>query len=97
MTRKYVHTVCRRNAFSFTYALALMLLVERVQALVHPNRYRAPHFKLKYFEFAGKLLGKSLYETALGGSYSQFVMAKFTRSFLAQLIGLRVNHTVSYS
>lgn len=52
--------------------------------------------KLKYYEFAGRILGKCLYESALGGSYSQFVTARFTRSFLAQLIGLRINHKVSF-
>lgn len=67
------------------------------QALVHPNKYRPTNLKLKYYEFAGRLLGKCLYESALGGSYSQFVTAKFTRSFLAQLIGLRINHSVSQS
>lgn len=48
--------------------------------------------KLKYFEFAGKIVGKCLYESALGGSYRQLVRARFSRSFLAQLIGLRVHY-----
>ncbi|KAK7575646.1 hypothetical protein V9T40_011932 [Parthenolecanium corni] len=62
------------------------------QALIHPNKDRLLNMKLKYYEFAGRILGKCLYESALGGSYSQFVTARFTRSFLAQLIGLRINH-----
>lgn len=37
-------------------------------------------------------MGKCLYESALGGSYRQLVRAKFTRSFLAQIIGLRVHY-----
>ena len=62
---------------------------------VHPNPSRDPHLKLKYYEFAGKVVGKCLYESALGGTYRQLVKARFTRSFLAQLIGLRVNYRVS--
>ncbi|KAJ8730496.1 hypothetical protein PYW08_001909 [Mythimna loreyi] len=60
--------------------------------LVHPNPDRPPHLKLKHFELAGKLVGKCLYESALGGSYRQLVRARLTRSFLAQIIGLRVHY-----
>ncbi|CAG9797240.1 unnamed protein product [Chironomus riparius] len=65
---------------------------EKRQALVHPNPNRLSHLKLKYYEFAGKIVGKCLYESALGSSYRQLVRARFTRSFLAQLIGLRVHY-----
>ncbi|XP_045534642.1 apoptosis-resistant E3 ubiquitin protein ligase 1 [Papilio machaon] len=61
-------------------------------ALVHPNPQRPPHLKLKHFELAGKLVGKCLYESALGGSHRQLVRARLTRSFLAQIIGLRVHY-----
>ena len=61
---------------------------------VHPNPSRKSYLKLKYYEFAGKIIGKCLYESSLGGSYRQLVKARFTRSFLAQLIGLRVNYKV---
>ncbi|KAI8422851.1 hypothetical protein MSG28_006593 [Choristoneura fumiferana] len=60
--------------------------------LVHPNPDRPKHLKLKHFELAGKLVGKCLYESALGGSYRQLVRARLSRSFLAQLIGLRVHY-----
>lgn len=50
--------------------------------------------KLKHFEFAGKLVGKCLYESALGGAYRQLVKARLTRAFLAQIIGLRVHYKV---
>ncbi|CAH1791950.1 unnamed protein product [Owenia fusiformis] len=62
------------------------------QGLVHPNHKRVNYSKLKYYEFAGKVVGKCLYESSLGGSYRQNVKAKFTRSFLAQIIGLRVSY-----
>lgn len=50
---------------------------------------------LKFYEFAGKIVGKCLYESSLGGGYRQLVKARFSRSFLAQLIGLRVHFRVS--
>ncbi|XP_071962513.1 apoptosis-resistant E3 ubiquitin protein ligase 1-like [Antedon mediterranea] len=63
------------------------------QGLVHPNADRPQHLsKLKYYEFAGKIVGKCLYESSLGPSYTQLVRARFSRSFLAQLIGLRVTY-----
>lgn len=69
---------------------------EGQQSLVHPNPMRASHLKLRHFEFAGKVVGKCLYESALGGSYRQLVRARFTRSFLAQVIGLRVHYKVNF-
>lgn len=53
--------------------------------------------QLKHFEFAGKVVGKCLYESALGGAYRQLVRARLARSFLAQLIGLRVHYKVLLS
>ncbi|KAK5916667.1 hypothetical protein CgunFtcFv8_011629 [Champsocephalus gunnari] len=46
------------------------------QGLVHPNAERQAHQRLKMYEFAGRVL----------------VRARFTRSFLAQIIGLRMNY-----
>ncbi|XP_035684601.1 apoptosis-resistant E3 ubiquitin protein ligase 1-like isoform X1 [Branchiostoma floridae] len=63
------------------------------QGLVHPNPDRPlPVTKPKYYEFAGKVVGKCLFESAKGGSSRQLVKARFSRSFLAQLIGLRVTY-----
>ncbi|KAJ8721167.1 hypothetical protein PYW07_001942 [Mythimna separata] len=70
----------------------LCVLHHSPTGLVHPNPDRPPHLKLKHFELAGKLVGKCLYESALGGSYRQLVRARLTRSFLAQIIGLRVHY-----
>eukprot|EP00069_Balaena_mysticetus_P016876 bmy_10174T0 len=64
------------------------------QALVHPNPNRPAHLRLKMYEFAGRLVGKCLYESSLGGAYKQLVRARFTRSFLAQIIGLRMHYKV---
>ncbi|KAM6254069.1 apoptosis-resistant E3 ubiquitin protein ligase 1 isoform 3-T3 [Spheniscus humboldti] len=62
------------------------------QALVHPNPGRPTYLRLKVYEFAGRLVGKCLYESSLGGAYKQLVRARFTRSFLAQIIGLRMHY-----
>lgn len=70
---------------------------EGQQSLVHPNPQRSFLMKLKHYEFAGKIVGKCLYESALGGSYRQLVRARFTRSFLAQVIGLRVHYKVIFN
>lgn len=45
------------------------------------------------FEFAGRVVGKCLYETA--NDNVRLVKARFTRSFLAQLLGLRIMYLVS--
>ncbi|XP_060068994.1 apoptosis-resistant E3 ubiquitin protein ligase 1-like [Ylistrum balloti] len=67
---------------------------EDSQGLVHPTPTcrRKQELKLKYYEFAGKVVGKCLYDSALGSAYRQLVKARFSRSFLAQLIGLQVNY-----
>lgn len=61
---------------------------------VHPNPNRPSYLRLKIYEFAGRLVGKCLYESSLGGAYKQLVKARFTRSFLAQIIGLRMHYKV---
>ena len=45
----------------------------KAQSLVHPNSNIPASFKLKHYEFAGKLVGKCLYESSLGPGYRQFV------------------------
>lgn len=65
---------------------------EDPQALVHPNPKMPANCRLKHYQFAGKIVGKCLYESSLGASFRQLVKAHFTRSFLAQLIGLRVTY-----
>uniref|UniRef100_A0A1X7VDY5 HECT-type E3 ubiquitin transferase n=1 Tax=Amphimedon queenslandica TaxID=400682 RepID=A0A1X7VDY5_AMPQE len=61
-----------------------------MQALVHPNyrKKRDKQFGLAHYRFAGLIVGKCLYETAMGNRL--LVRAKFTRSFLAQIVGLRL-------
>ena len=52
-------------------------------------------YKLKYYEFAGKFVGKCLLDSSYSDETKQYVVAKFARSFLAQLIGLPVTYSVS--
>ena len=67
--------------------------VEEEAAAVMPNPYPPPNIKAKhYFKFAGKIIGKMLYETAQGGSYAQLLPCRLAKSFLVQLVGLRVNY-----
>jgi len=47
---------------------------------------------LKHYELAGKIVGKCLFESSHGESYKQMVNGTFTRSFLAQILGLRPNY-----
>ena len=46
----------------------------------------------QYFKFAGKVIGKMLYETAQGSSYAQLLPCRLSKSFLCQLVGLPVNY-----
>lgn len=59
------------------------------QGLIHPNSLCT---KLSYFEFAGRLVGKSLLDASLGSNFKCLINARFSRSFLAQWIGLRINY-----
>lgn len=64
--------------------------------LVHPNPAgnRTIHWPLKYYELAGKIVGKCLFETAIGSSNQQMVNGRFSKSFLAQVLGLRPSYRV---
>ena len=59
---------------------------------VHPNHKHPASISLRHYEFAGRVVGKCLYESALGNRL--LVSARFSRSFLAQMIGLRINYKV---
>ncbi|CAI9567217.1 unnamed protein product [Staurois parvus] len=65
---------------------------DNTQGLVHPNPCRPSGLRMKLYEFAGRVVGKCLFESCQGGGYEQLVRARFTRSFLAQIIGLRMHY-----
>ena len=85
-----MYTYTQHKMFLIISVLPLLLFSLLPQ--VHPNHQRSPQWKMKHFEFAGRLVGKCLYESAMGNP--MLIKARFTRSFLAQLIGLRINHKV---
>ncbi|KAL5008817.1 hypothetical protein ScPMuIL_014398 [Solemya velum] len=91
LKREWFEVLCT-ELFDPNGSKLFMRFSDSSQGLVHPSCHRSQDLKLKYFEFAGKIVGKCLYESALGGSYRQLVKARFSRSFLAQLIGLRVHY-----
>ncbi|KAB5562092.1 hypothetical protein PHYPO_G00014030 [Pangasianodon hypophthalmus] len=88
--REWFELICK-NLFDTNNQL-FTRFSDNNQGLVHPNAERPAHLRLKMYEFAGRVVGKCLYESALGGAYKQLVRARFTRSFLAQIIGLRMNY-----
>ncbi|XP_053553158.1 apoptosis-resistant E3 ubiquitin protein ligase 1 [Bombina bombina] len=65
---------------------------DKNQGLVHPNPFRPAGLRVKLYEFAGRVVGKCLFESSLGAGCEQLVRARFTRSFLAQIIGLRMHY-----
>lgn len=99
LRREWFELVCSSLFDSRNLLFSAFSEANNQQALVHPTpaHKRPSHLKLKHLEFAGRIVGKCLYESALGGAYRQMVRARFTRSFLAQIIGLRVHYKVSIS
>ncbi|KAL3873875.1 hypothetical protein ACJMK2_036958 [Sinanodonta woodiana] len=91
LRREWFELLCK-ELFDHNDSGLFKRLSEDSQGLVQPNRDRSPDCDVKMYEFAGKIVGKCLYESSLGGSYRQLVRARFSRSFLAQLIGLRVHY-----
>ncbi|KAK3093591.1 hypothetical protein FSP39_017830 [Pinctada imbricata] len=90
--REWFEVVCTELFDPSRSPLFVRFSKENSQGLVHPNPLRSTEFKLRYYEFAGKIVGKCLYDSARGSAYRQLVKAKLSRSFLAQLIGLQVNY-----
>ena len=90
----HVHTYTQCKVLSVLLPLPPVPIFSSLSLLpqVHPNHQRSPQWKMKHFEFSGRLVGKCLYESAMGNP--MLIKARFTRSFLAQLIGLRINHKV---
>ncbi|CAH3147874.1 unnamed protein product [Porites lobata] len=89
LRREWVELLCKA-LFSHESGFFTRFNADDPQALVHPNPKRPVGMKLKFYEFAGRIVGKCLYESALGSGRRLNVKARFTRSFLAQLLGLRV-------
>ena len=61
---------------------------------VGPNPFPPPHIKGKHYRLAGKLVGKALYESAMGETYRLNLNARLAHSFLAQIIGVGVHSSM---
>ena len=90
LRREWFQIVCDKL---FSPALAVFVPVEEGSHALMPNP-DPPSFvrKLNLFKFAGKMVGKCLYESAQGQAYEQNVPFRFAKSFLAQLVGLRAHY-----
>lgn len=58
---------------------------------VGPNPFPPPWIKQKHYRLAGKLIGKALYESAIGETYRLNLNARLAQSLLAQVIGVGVH------
>jgi hypothetical protein len=58
--------------------------------LVHPNFEASSETQLKWFAFAGRIVGKCLYDAAVKGS-SHLLPVHLTRSFIKMLLGVPIS------
>ena len=72
----------------------LFVPLEDDSSTVGPNPFPPSHVKLKHFRMAGKLVGKALYESAMGDTYRLNLNALLCKSFLAQIIGIGTHFTM---
>ncbi|CAB4039267.1 apoptosis-resistant E3 ubiquitin ligase 1-like isoform X1, partial [Paramuricea clavata] len=91
LTREWI-SVLSTALFDSKNELFTQFNKEDKQALIYPNPTRPSRLKLKYYEFAGRIVGKCIFESSCSAIRRLNVKARFMRSFLAQLIGLRVNY-----
>merc|ERR1719397_1351096 len=61
---------------------------------VGPNPSPPTHIKQKHYRLAGKLVGKALYESAMGETYRLNLNARLAHSFLAQMTGVGVHSSM---
>ncbi|XP_065176759.1 apoptosis-resistant E3 ubiquitin protein ligase 1-like isoform X1 [Sycon ciliatum] len=90
VSREFYHLISSR-LFDVNTGLFRRFNVEDSQGLVHPNPKRPGNLKTDYYKFAGRIVGRCLLESSRGNA--MMIKAHFTRSFLAQIIGMRLNHT----
>ena len=99
--QKYLHNsgILQRREWSglvckelFGPSSDLFCEVEEGSGAVFPNSKLPINSKRKQMlKFAGKFVGKVLYEGAWGVNYSQYLPIRLAKSFLASVAGLRVN------
>lgn len=87
--REWFEVLCKKM---FHPDAGLFASVEEKSEAVYPNPRPPPDVRAKMYKFAGRIVGKCLYESAHGLSYRQHLPARLAKSFLAQLVGLRVHY-----
>lgn len=91
LRREWVELLCKAFFDPESQTALFKRFKNDKQGLIHPNPNSNQKQYLILYEFAGKVVGKILLDSAFG-SCKCLVNARFTRSFLAQWIGLRVNY-----
>eukprot|EP00094_Tigriopus_californicus_P011428 TCALIF_11033-PA protein Name:"Similar to AREL1 Apoptosis-resistant E3 ubiquitin protein ligase 1 (Homo sapiens)" AED:0.25 eAED:0.25 QI:0/0/0/0.5/1/1/2/0/895 len=86
LRREWLEIVCQKL---FHPQFGLFTNLEENSEAVYPNP-NATKAQSHLFKFAGKIVGKCLYECAQGKSYRQQLPIRLTRSFLAQIVEMRV-------
>jgi len=80
--------------FLFDPSNEIFIPLEEGSSSVGPNPFPPSHIKLKHFRLAGKLVGKALYESAMGDTYRLNLNAQLAKSLLAQIIGVGTHFTM---
>ena len=80
--------------FVFDPVNQIFVPIEEGSSSVGPNPFPPSHVKLKHFRLAGKLVGKALYESAMGDTYRLNINAQLCKSFLSQIIGVGTHFTM---
>jgi len=76
----------------FHPSFGLFVQTEEGSEAVHPNPNPSPALSKKLYKLAGKIIGKCLSEPAYGDTYRLLLPARLAKSFLAQIVGLRVHY-----
>ena len=93
LRREWFEILCREL---FNPDFKLFVQAEEGSDAVIPNSNQYPEGlernALKMYKFAGKIVGKCLVESAHGTTYRQQLPVRLAKSFLAQIVGLRVQY-----
>ena len=91
MRREWFELVTK---FIFDPQNEIFVPLEEGSSSVGPNPFPPSHIKLKHYRLAGKLVGKALYESAMGDTYRLNMNAQLAKSLLAQIIGVGTHFTM---
>ena len=91
LRREWFEVLCR-ELFKPDYKLFVQS--EDGSDAIHPNPFPEVFGRnaMKVYKFAGKVVGKCLLESAQGSTYRQQLPIRLAKSFLASIVGLRVQY-----